>query len=458
LTVDTETENIKSISVIGLGKLGAPIAACLASAGFEVIGVDVNTETVDAFGRGSAPVEEPGLADLIDANRARIRATVSVHDAIMGSQVTFVVVPTPSTDSGEFSVEHAKIACASIGRALADKDQYHLVVMSSTVLPGSTRDELLPVLESESGKKCGIDFGLCYSPEFIALGTVIRDFLNPDFYLIGEFDRRSGDFLAAVHTRTAAAGASVQRLSLENAELAKISVNSFVTLKISFANMIADFCERIPGGAIDEVTAAIGLDKRIGPAYLAGGLGFGGPCFPRDNVALAALGDKLGVDVGVLRANQDYNSHRTERLLSGIEHALVPGSRIAVLGLAYKLGTSVIEESPGIQLCLGLAARGYQVMGYDPLATGAAEPVLSGAALLTQNLEEAIGYADVIFVASRDALYSGLGPEFFKHESRDIVVIDCWRSVPLWADYPGVNYFAVGKNTVTQIASPAKQA
>src|SRR5690348_8360418 len=202
---------IQDIAVIGLGKLGGSMAACLASRGFNVIGVDVSQEAVDALNAGRAPAQESGLDELIGKNRQRIRATLSHDDAILNSDLSFVIVPTPSDARGAFSLQYAAYAFEGIGKALAKRDRYHTVALTSTVLPGSTRYGLLPILEEASGKKCGQDFGLCYSPEFIALGSVIRDFLNPDFYLIGEFDERSGDALEAVHKRVSANKAPVKR-------------------------------------------------------------------------------------------------------------------------------------------------------------------------------------------------------------------------------------------------------
>jgi len=296
-----------NISVFGLGKLGASMVAGFASRGFTVIGTDISRRALQALEEGKAPVQETGLSDLIAAHREKIRATASAEDAVLGTDISFVIVPTPSDSRGAFSLEYARNAFGDIGRALKKKKKYHTVVLTSTVLPGATRHGLLPVLERESGLRCGHDFGLCYNPEFIALGTVIRDFLNPDFYLLGQFDERSGDALEAVHRQVSANQAPVKRMSLENAELAKIAVNSFVTMKISFANLLAGFCEKLPGGDVDIVSEALGMDSRIGRKYLSGGLGFGGPCFPRDNVALDFLGQSLGVDSGLLRENDRFN-------------------------------------------------------------------------------------------------------------------------------------------------------
>src|SRR5712692_1872349 len=179
----------RRFSVVGLGKLGASMAAAIASRGHEVIGVDVNRKSVDAVNAGRAPVQETGLDTLIEENRHRLTATMSHEDAIRNSELTFVIVPTPSDDRGAFSLQYAAYALREIGRALVHKKDRHTVVLTSTVLPGATRHGLVPILERHSGKSAGKDFGVCYSPEFIALGSVIRDFLNPDFLLIGELDR-----------------------------------------------------------------------------------------------------------------------------------------------------------------------------------------------------------------------------------------------------------------------------
>ncbi len=219
------------ISVIGLGKLGASMAAAFAARGFDVVGVDVNQRSIDLINDGKAPVQETDLAATVFANKDRIRATLSHEDAVLNSDISFVIVPTPSDERGAFSLQYAKWAFKEIGKALGRKDGYHNVVLTSTVLPGSTRQALVPILEQESGKVAGRDFGVCYSPEFIALGSIINDFLNPDFTLIGEIDERSGAHLESIYERVVANGAGSARMSLENAELTKISINTSISIQ-----------------------------------------------------------------------------------------------------------------------------------------------------------------------------------------------------------------------------------
>src|SRR5437016_12535094 len=219
---------VSTISVIGLGKLGSPIAACFAARDFQVNAVDIDAQKVDAIGRGVPPVREPGLAELLKESKGRLRATQDTEAAIRDSEATFIVVGTPSEPDGGFSLRYVIPTCEAIGRALRNKNSFHLVVLTSTVMPGSTGGEIKSALESASGKRCGQDFGLCYSPEFISLGSVIRDFLNPDFLLIGESDPHAGELLASIAKGVCENQPPVARLSFANAELTKLAVNPYV--------------------------------------------------------------------------------------------------------------------------------------------------------------------------------------------------------------------------------------
>ena len=450
--------NISNISVIGLGKLGASMAAAFAHRGFNVIGVDTNPAHVTAFNQGRAPVQETDLGDMIADNRSRLYATLSTEEAVLDSDISFVVVPTPSDHRGAFTLQYARHAFAELGKALRKKQGYHVVVMTSTVLPGSVRTGLLPVLERESGLRCGLDFGLCYNPEFIALGSVIRDFLNPDFYLLGQFDERSGDALESVHRRVSQNQAPVKRMSLENAELAKIAVNSFVTMKISFANMLADFCEHIPGGDVDVVSDALGMDERIGRKYLTGGLGFAGPCFPRDNVALAFVGKSLGVDAALLTANDDYNLRLPRRLIERLMHILPVRGTVTVLGLSYKPLSHIIESSSGVALARALADAGYRVKVHDRLALAEARPVLERCTLLTESLQEALHGADVVLVTTTDEPYLKLSARDLGTEQRQVILVDYWRSLSHLQGSPNLTYIPAGRclneeSAVTKLSS-----
>ncbi|MGH2611105.1 MAG: nucleotide sugar dehydrogenase, partial [Tepidiformaceae bacterium] len=280
---------VRSLAVFGLGKLGAVVAGCHASRGFNVIGVDVSQEAVEKCNRGVPPVEEPGIEKLYGECRGRLSATTDGAAAVAQTDASLIMVPTPSEADGAYSLNYALEVCDVIGTALRRKPGYHLVVMKSTVLPGSCDEHIVPRLESRSGKRCGQDFGVCYNPEFIALGSVIHNIFNPDLTLIGESDSRAGDALVDVYNRLLGGPHPTARMNFVNAELSKLAVNTYVTMKITYANLLAGLCERLPGGDVDAVTGALGLDARIGRKYLKGGLGYGGPCFPRDNRAMLCL-------------------------------------------------------------------------------------------------------------------------------------------------------------------------
>ena len=393
---------IKNISVVGLGKLGASMVAGFAEVGFNVIGYDILEKNVNVSKHGDAPVEETDSDIYIKRNRSKITATSNLKNAIYDSDITFVVVPTPSNKDGAFTSKPALSAFEKIGEALKDKNSYHVIVMTSTVLPGITRSLLIPALEKYSEKKCGQDFGLCYNPEFIALGSVINDFLNPDFYLLGEFDSKSGDFLEEVHNKVSRNNAPIERMSIENAELSKIALNSFVTMKISFANVLADLCMKIPGGNVDVVSSALGSDSRIGRKYLTGGMGFAGPCFPRDNVALDYFGKKVGADTKLLKENHDYNERLNSKIFDNLLEHVKDYKKVSVLGLSYKPKSYLIEKSPGLSLTNLLFKKGFNVKCFDPMANNEAKAVLDKDIKICESIDDALIDIDAVFIATPD--------------------------------------------------------
>lgn len=421
------TMTASRFSVVGLGKLGACMAACFASKGFDVIGVDINPRTIELLNNGQAPVVEPGLQDLIAANRSRLTATADYDQAILGSEVTFIVVPTPSDDHGGFSIRYVAQATREIGRALAAKSDYHIVAITSTVLPGSTEFGILPILEQASGKVCGRDFGLCYNSEFIALGSVIRDFLNPDFVLIGESDERAGDELEACYRAICDNDPPVARMNFVNAELAKIALNTYVTTKISFANMLAEMCEQLPGADVDIVTGALGMDTRIGRRYLTGALGYGGPCFPRDTLALGYLAREIGVQAVLAESTDRVNRSQAGRVIKRIRSHLDDDVTVAVLGLAYKPDTCVVEESQGLYLAQQLASDGHRVIVYDPMAMENACRVLDDRVEYADSIRQCLENADAIVIANPNSEFRALQPGDFPVRPEPVIVFDCWR-------------------------------
>ncbi len=439
----------KSISVVGIGKLGLCTAACFARKGFRVIGADVNRETVDAVNQRRSPVYEPGLAELLVQVGDRLRATLDIREAVAETRATFIVVPTPSDVGGGFSTRYAEDACQRIGQALRDTRRHHDVMLVSTVLPGASDGTLIPLLEQTSGRTCGKDFSYCYNPEFIALGSVIRDFTNPDVVLIGERDPASGARLANLYKVVCDNDPPVARMSVRNAELAKISLNAYVTMKISFANTLAEICERIPGGDVDAVTGMLGLDKRIGRKYLSGGLAYGGPCFPRDNAAFAAFAASVGSEARLSRATDAENAHQVSRVASLVLQKLgaLTGKRIAVLGLTYKPETDVVDESAAVAIVQALARDGATLVVYDPAGLENARAVLSDDSIVyARSLRECLSGADLAVIATPWPEFQRLRPEDFSGEMRNAVVLDCWRVFNA-ADFgQTVEYIALGVN------------
>lgn len=414
------------ISVAGLGKLGAVLAAVLAENN-EVLGVDIDSSTVLALNEHRSPIEEPGLGALIRKNASRLSATTDLKAAVANTDVTFVVLPTPSAPDGTFSLDFVLQAAEGIARALRDKSTYHLIVISSTVMPGSMDNIVLPLIEGVSGKFSGRDFGLCYNPEFIALGTVIRDMLHPDMILIGESDPDAGERLEQLYRSVCKNNPPVARMNFVNAELTKLSVNTFVTMKISYANTLAEICGQVEGADSAVISKTIGLDSRISPKYLQGALGYGGPCFPRDNLAFTQFAHQLGVEASLSTAADRVNRRQVALLGDRILNMLPHGETAGILGLSYKPGTSVIEESQGVLLAQYLNAHNRDVIVYDPQALDNAKLTLGSSIRYAASMEDCAAAASVLTIATAWDEFRSLQPS---HLKPDGVVIDCWRLLP----------------------------
>ena len=417
------------IAVFGLGKLGCPLAAALASRDHDVIGVDLDARFVRAVNERRSPVYEPGLQQLMRESGGRLSATEDGAAAVDRSEISFVVLPTPSRADGSFSLDHVLPAIELIGRTLKERPEgSHLVVITSTVMPGSMDGPVRETLEQASGRTLGSTLGLCYNPEFVALGSVIRDTLEPELLLIGESDSRAGERLEEV-LRTlyrVPKVPAVHRIGFANAELTKIAVNAFITTKISYANTLARICERLPGTSVDEVTAALGADSRIGPRYLRGAVGYGGPCFPRDNIAFLAMAKKLGAEALLAEATDRVNRQQAAYLADlSCEH-LPAGGVVSVLGLAYKPNTDVCDVSPGLTLAQELAARGVRVAVYDPAAMDNARRILADTASYSPSAKDCLARGDVAVLTVEWDEFKALRPPDFRAGGTQ-TVIDCWR-------------------------------
>lgn len=438
------------ISIIGLGKLGACSAACFAYRGFDTIGVDINKSFVDAINHGKAPVYEPRLQEFITASRGRLRATQSYEEAIRESDITFLIVPTPSRHDGSFSDRYLQDALTELSKALKKTDKkYHLFAITSTVSPGTTDEALIPLIESVSGRKNGKGFDVAYNPEFIALGDVINGFLKPDMLLIGESDRSVGDKLEKIYLKVCENKPYMARMSIVSAEITKIVLNSYVTMKISFANNLANICEKVPGAEIDKITAALGSDRRISPYYLKGGLSYGGPCFPRDNRAFNSFAKKCGLDTPLADSTDEINKfqvkHVTDKVLG-----LLPkeGGTVAVLGLSYKTKTPVIEESASIKIISQLLERAsdmLEITVYDPLAMDNARALFGDDILYASSMSDCLAKASVVIITTPEDEFKGLKEGDMRKGK--VTIIDCWRILDPKKFSKAIKYIALGRKS-----------
>lgn len=415
------------VAVVGLGKLGYVMAVVMAAAGHEVVGVDVDKNRTMALSSAIPLVPEPGLVELLKGQgRTRLHGTTDFEEAVTQSDIAFVVVPTPTGTGGEFDSGYVIDAVTSIGKAIAScHEHWYTVVISSTVMPGSTQGPIREALEAASGRTVGEAVGLCYSPEFIALGSVVQDMQHPDLVLVGADDDRSADDAFGVLQTVVRSEPALSRLSTLDAEIAKLSVNAFVTMKISFANTLAEICERHPGADALRVVNAIGADRRIGPAYLKPGGAYGGPCFPRDTEAFEAFAGRVGLLAPLAEATRRVNDHQAVRLVD----RLIQEDQISVLGLTYKVGTPVVERSFGFELLHLLWEAGIRTVTYDPRADQ--QPSEGTVALSGQACVDA---SEVVIIATA-------WPEFAELDYRETLVIDIWGLLP---PAPNVKRFGKG--------------
>jgi UDPglucose 6-dehydrogenase len=420
------------------------MAACFAARGFRVKAADLSSEKVDAINRGMPPVYEPGLEDLIREAGDLLQATRNTGEAVSASEATFIVVGTPSEAGGGFSLQYVLPTCVAIGRALATKKDFHLVILTSTVMPGSTGGEVKAALERFSGKRCGRDFGLCYSPEFIALGTVIRDFYNPDFLLIGESDPRSGEMLADIYKRLCKNSPAISRMNFMNAEITKLAVNTYITTKISYANMLARLCEKLPEADANVVTDALGLDSRIGAKYLKGAVSYGGPCFPRDNRALAALAARVGASSGLAEATDLFNRAQIKSIADIVRAHYSGRDSIGILGLTYKPNTDVVEEAFGLLLAHELVSANLPVVVYDPSADSARVPGSLKSLHMAFSAQDCIAQSDVVVLATPWQQFREIPITEWTRRDQPRAVIDCWRALDHLNGTEGIHYVRLG--------------
>ena len=352
-----------SISLFGLGYVGSVSAVCFAHMGHKVTGVDISKAKVEMLDSGRSPIIEARMAELVaEGNRAcRLHATTDSMAAVVGSDVSFVCVGTPSLRSGKLDLSHVEKVSREIGSALKQKTSFHTVVLRSTVLPGTTETLVIPTIESASGKKAGVDFAVCYNPEFMREGSAVADFMQPPYTIIGSQD--SGH-LAPLREVYRDVSAPVFETSIRVAEMVKYVSNLYHAVKVGFANEVGTLCKHL-GVEADQVTKIFLTDTKlnVSPAYLSPGFAFGGSCLPKDLRAVTYRAKELDLELPLLESLMPSNAQHVER---GVDAILQTGKRqIAMMGLSFKAGTDDLRESPQVQLIKRLLGEGCQVKVWD---------------------------------------------------------------------------------------------
>ena len=426
------------VSVLGAGYVGLVTSAGLAELGHDVVCVDVDEAKVDAIRSGDSPIHEPGLQAIVSRNLGtRLDATTDAVTAVLDSDLTMIAVGTPQRN-GDQNLDALRGATTTIGDALAGKDGYHVVVVKSTVLPGTTDGIVREILGERSGREVGRELGLGMSPEFLTEGQAVADFLSPDRIVLGGIDDATHAVLEELH---APLPAKVPRLrtNLATAEMIKYVSNALLATSISFANEMANLCARLDDVDAVDVQRGVHLARTLTPlgadgegvraplaSYLEAGTGFGGSCLPKDTIALATFGERAGTSMRVLRAVLETNAQQPNELVRIVEEGLghLDGARIVLLGLAFKPDTDDVRETPTVPVAERLVARGAEVTVHDPVVDRLPDGLaaLPGIALAT-DLGDAVRAADAVVIVTRWQEYERL-PDLLAGLDQPPLVVD----------------------------------
>lgn len=419
------------ISIFGLGYVGTVSAGCLANDGHTVIGIDSNKTKVELINSGISPIIEKDIAEIIEKtiSNGHLHALTNVAEAIHNSDISLVCVGTPSQINGNLDLSHVRKVCEEIGTVIKEKDAFHVVVIRSTMLPGSMKDVVISTLKEYSGKQVGVDFGVCNNPEFLREGSAVWDYYNPPKIVIGETDTVGGDMLVELYKNM---DAPLIRTSVKTAEMVKYTDNNWHALKVTFANEIGNICKAV-GVDSHEVMDIFCQDTKLNlsPYYMKPGFSFGGSCLPKDVRALTYKGRSLDLDLPILNAIMPSNEMQVRKGLNMIIR--YDKRKIGILGFAFKAGTDDLRESPLVEMIELLIGKGYELMIYDKNVSLAA---LTGAnkdyilnriphisKLMVQSMDEVMNFAELIVI--------GNGSEEFKksleQRRHDQVIIDLIR-------------------------------
>jgi UDPglucose 6-dehydrogenase len=424
------------ISVVGTGYVGLVSGVCLAEKGHTVVCVDIDKEKVDLINRGIPPIYEKGLDAMLSANlNKNFCATVDLANAIRSTEVTLIAVGTPY-DGAEIDLSYIRKAAEQIGEALRDEDTYHVVVVKSTVVPGTTEDVVLTAVRDYSGKEPGRDFGVGMNPEFLREGEAIDDFMNPDRIVIGGIDDRTLSVMEQMYS--VFPNADIVKTTPKTAEMIKYTSNSLLATLISFSNEIGNLCSALGGIDVVDVMRGVHFDKRLTPilpdgtrvvpgitTYIAAGCGFGGSCFPKDVRALIAHGEKSNYPMNILDSVMRVNELQPARIVELLRKYISPfsGKQIAVVGLAFKPGTDDMRESPAIPIVNQLISEGALLKAYDPVARVEAQKLFGNHNIIyPESLEETVRDVEGILLLTRWEEFTILPDLVAKMEVQPIVI------------------------------------
>ena len=398
-----------TISIFGLGYVGAVSVACLADNNHTIIGVDVNPTKVDMISRGHSPIIEEGLGALLKkgVKAGRVCATTDSHKAVHNTDISFVCVGTPSNPNGSLHLDYVRKVCEEIGAALATKDRYHVIVARSTMLPGSTEEVVIPALESTSGKKAGKDFGVCFNPEFLREGSSIKDFYVPPLTVVGaDDDEKAAGIVTELY---AMLDAPLMVVPLKVAEMVKYANNAFHALKVSFANEIGNICKQ-QGIDSHQVMDIFCQDKKLNlsPYYLKPGFAFGGSCLPKDLRAILYHCRHFDLQLPVMESILPSNRKQIDVAYQMVRQT--GSKRIGILGFSFKAGTDDLRESPMVELIEYIIGKGYKVKVYDKNVSlanlqGANRAYIEQeiphiASLMANSIDEVLSESEVIVIGN----------------------------------------------------------
>jgi UDPglucose 6-dehydrogenase len=422
---------LKMITVIGLGKLGMCLASVLASKNYKVIGYDNNQYTINGLNDKKLPIVEAGLNELTNNCWQNLKFVHEdgLNESIKTSDVIFIIVPTPSDEDGKFSNKYITDILERTAIRLSEKSEFTTIVITSTIMPGSCTDEFIPLLEELSGKKNGVDFGLVYNPTFIAIGSVINDLLKPGVILIGSADQKSMQVVCDVHKTICENQPHIATMNHINAEISKLTLNCYITSKISFVNELSMICEKVDGSDASIITKAIGADKRVGNGCFGVGLGFGGPCFPRDNAAFRHFALRYGCRPLINEVTPIVNDNVVGRVIKLITGNIQSGI-VAVFGLSYKPGTYLVDCSQSIDIINKLLDKGYKIRVHDPAAIDAARLILKDRVEYhSDQYSCALGVNVILILVNWDEYKDLNWEEIGNKSSNGAILFDAWRQL-----------------------------